>query len=336
MFCRRRRLLLAMAFAVCGCRAGAGVPHGSPTLLEVFWEVDGVLTLVWSQEADAAVAPLAPAGGSRVDFVFDRKLDGARVEDTVDGNPVPKANPPITVSWPGITDTAMSDPPFAGDVFYNSLPDFGLGTTYTFLRPRIPGFPSATAITFTLDPNGLTSVYGEPLIGPAAVTVNTTPLSVALQTSTATVSTSYMAPIVFSTRAPAGQVLKPFIHLAVGSAAVPFDVVGDTTNAKRVYVVPSCIDGWPSNARIDITLDAGLPDGFGQPLPTGAKGSFMTSRTAGPPVDGGCGPIDAGAIDSGPTDAAANDSGTDDAASADAASDGTAADAADASDDQSN
>jgi hypothetical protein len=331
MFGTRHRLLLAMAIVTCSCRKQVDVPHGAPTLLEVLWEVDGVPTLVWSLEADASVAPVAPAGGTKVDFVFDRRLDGARVEDTVDGNPVPKADPPITVSWPGITDTAMSDPPFVGDVFYNSLPDFGIGTTYAFVRPRIPGFPSATAITFMLDPNGLTSVFGEPMNGPTAITVNTTPLSVALQTSTATVSTSYMAPIVFSTRAPAGPILKAFIHLAVGSAAVPFDVVGDTTNAKRVFLVPICSDGWPSNSRIDITVEPGLPDGFGQPLAAGAKGSFMTSRTAGPPVDGGCGPIDAGAIDSGSNDDAANDGGT-----ADAASDDGAGDAADASDDQSN
>jgi hypothetical protein len=318
-----------MAIVACSCRKQADQPHGSPTLLEVLWEVDGVPTLVWSLDADAGVAPVAPAGGTKVDFVFDRRLDGARVEDTVDDNPVPKANPPITVSWPGIMDTTMSDPPFVGDVFYNSLGEFGTGTTYAFVHPSIPGFPSATAITFMLDPNGLTSVYGEPMNGPTAVTVNTSPLSVALQTSTATVSTSYMAPIVFSTRAPAGQALKPFIHVAVGSAAVPFDVVGDASNAKRVYVVTSCIDGWPSDARIDITVDAGLPDGFGQPLATGVKGSFMTSRTAGPPVDGGCGPIEAGVNDSGTNDA--SDSG-----SSDAASDDGGPDAADASGDQSN
>lgn len=329
MFGPRRRLLLAMAIAACGCRKGVEVPHGSPTLLEVVWEVDGIpAALVWSLEPDAAVAAVAPAGGSRVAFVFDRKLDGARVEDTVDGNPVPKTNPPITVSWPGITETTMSDPPFVGDVFYNSLPEFGIGTTYAFVRPRIPGFPSATAITFTLDPNGLTSVFGEPMIGPMAITVNTTPLSVALQTSTATVSTSYMAPIVFSTRAPAGPVLEPFIRVATGGAALPFNVAGDMTNGRRVFVVPRCLDGWPSDARIDITVDAGMPDGFGQPLAAGVQGSFKTSRTAGPPVDGGCGPIDAGASDAAPDDAAANDSGPDDAAS-DAAT-------ADASDDQSN
>jgi hypothetical protein len=326
MFGPRRRLLLAMAIAAaCGCRKGAEAPHGSPTLLEVLWEVDGVpTTLIWSLEADAAVAAVAPAAGSRVDFVFDRRLDGARVEDTVDGNPVPKANPPITVSWPGITETTMSDPPFVGDVFYNSLPDFGIGTTYAFVRPRIAGFPSATAITFTLDPNGLTSVYGEPMNGPMTITVNTTPLSIALQTSTAVVSTSYMAPIVFSTRAPAGRVLKPFIHVATGGVTLPFDVVGDT---RRAYVVPTCLDGWPSDARIDITVDAGLPDGFGQPLAAGVQGSFMTSRTGGPPTDGGCGPIDA----------RANDGGTNDAAPDDGALDGTGgADAADASDDQAN
>jgi hypothetical protein len=298
MLVARRRLLLAMAIAACGCRKQAEEPHGSPSLLEVLWEVDGVPTLVWSRDADAAVAALASAAGSRVSFVFDRKLDGARVEDTVDGMPVPKANPPITVSWPGSDATTMSDPPFVGDVFYNSLPDFGLGTSYAFLRPRIAGYPSATTITFTLDPSGLTSVYGEPMDGPVTIEVNTTPLAVALQTSTATVSTSYMAPILFSTRAPAGRALIPFVHVATGGATLPFDIIGDAGNAKRVYVVPAaCLNGWPADARIEITVDTGLPDGFGRPLAAGVQGSFMTSRIAGPPADGGCGPGDAGTTD---------------------------------------
>ena len=48
------------------------------------------------------------------------KEDGERIEDTVNDQPVPKANPPITVSWPDM-DTVMSVPPFAADVLYNSL-----------------------------------------------------------------------------------------------------------------------------------------------------------------------------------------------------------------------
>ena len=75
---------------------------------------------------------------------------------------MPKANPPITVGWPDM-DTVMSNPAFAADVFYNSLPTYGQGTTTAFVQHPRPGFPSATAVTFLLDPNGLTSVYGEPM-----------------------------------------------------------------------------------------------------------------------------------------------------------------------------
>jgi hypothetical protein len=313
----RSRLMLVLAIAACGCRKQAEDPHGPPSLIQVVWEVDGVPALVWSRDADAAVAPLVPAAGSRVSFVFDHKLDGARVEDTVDGVPVPKANPPITVSWADM-GTTMSDPPFVGDVFYNSLPDWGAGTTYAFMRPRIAGFPSATDVTFSLDPNGITSVYGEPLVGAATVTVTTTPLAVTVQTSTATVSTSYMAPIVFSTRAPAGRALIPFVHVETSGVALPFDIVGDVGDAKRVYVVPSgCLTGWPPNASIQITADPGMPDGFGRPLAAARRNSFMTSPIAGPPSDGGCGFLDAGTTDTGKDDGGG---GSTDAASNDAAS----------------
>jgi hypothetical protein len=322
----RRRLLLAVAIVAMGCRKQAEQPHGSPSLIAVLWEVGGVPSLVWSPDADAAVAPVASAAGSRVSFVFDRSLDGARIEDTVNGTPTPKANPPITVSWPDMA-TTMSDPPFAGDVFYNSLPDWGTGTSYAFVRPRIAGFPSSTPVTFSLDPNGLTSVYGDPMVGPATITVTTTPLTVALQASTAIVSTSYMAPIAFSTRAPAGQALTPFVHVSTGGVTLPFEIVGDVGDAQRVYILAAgCLGGWPPDARIDITIDAGLTDGFGRPLAAGVQGSFMTSRIGRPPVDGGC-PFDGGSPDAGSLDADTADAG----AEADAPVDGV-----DAIDAQSN
>ena len=170
------------------------MPHGAPVLLEVLWEVDGRAHARLEPRRRRGGRDGGPAAGSRIDFVFDRRLDGARIEDTVDGKPVPKANPPITRRLARHGDTVMSDPPFAADVFYNSLPDLrprhdlrvrAGRTSRAFRRPR--------PITFSLDPNGLTSVYGEPMDGPTAITVTTGPLTVTLPNSTATVPTSYRA-----------------------------------------------------------------------------------------------------------------------------------------------
>jgi len=300
----RRCLLVAVAVAACGCRSQAETPHGPPVLLEVLWEVDGLSQRVWSRDADASVATTGSAYPSTIDFIFDRRLDGARVEDTVDDKPVPKANPPITVAWPDMA-TAMSDPPFAADVFYNSLAIFGPNTTYAFVRPHIAGFPSATPITFALDPNGLTSVYGEPMDGPSSITVTTAALTVTLPTSSATVPTSYLAAMAFSTRTPATAALAPFIHVHAASdgAALPFALAPDAGDSKRIYIGPAgCLGGWPPDARVEITADAGLPDAFGRRLAAAAHGSFMTAHIAATPVDGGCGPGDAGSGDGGSDD----------------------------------
>jgi hypothetical protein len=308
----RRRLLLAAVVASLGCGKAAEEPHGSPVLLEVLAEVDGFTHKIWSLDPDAGLPATVSANTSKISFVFNRRLDGARIEDTIDGNPAPKANPPITASWPDMA-TVMSDPPFAADVFYNSLPAFGAGTTYAFMRPRIVGFPSATEITFTLDPNGLTSVYGEPMSGPTEVKMTTSPLSLTLPNSTATVPVTYQAAIMFSTRAPAGSVMKPFVRVSASGTALPFDLLADVTDARKIYVVPTCADGWPSSMRVEIKAEMGVPDGFGRPLGAAATGSFMTSRIASLPVDGACGPLDAGSIDAGTPDAA-SDAGAPDTA----------------------
>jgi len=308
-----RRLLLAAVVASLGCGSSSAQPHGSPVLLEVLCEIDGFTQRIWSVDPDAGVPATVSANTSKIDFVFDRRLDGKRIEDSVDGNPTPKENPPITVSWPDMA-TVMSDPPFAPEVFYNSLPGFGAGTTYAFMRPRIAGFPSATEITFTLDPNGLTSVYGEPMQGPTAIRMTTSPLTLTLPNSTATVPLTYQAAVVFSTRAPAAAAMMPFLRVSANGAALPFEVVADRSDARKVYVVPTCADGWPSMVRVEVKAEPGLPDGFGRPLSAAATGSFMTSRIASPPIDGGCGPVDGGTPDAIERDAAAPDAGAPDPA----------------------
>ena len=304
------RALAALAMlATFGCDTEPEAPHGSPVLLEVLWEIDGIPRVVWSTTPDAAVAQVPPAA-FKIDFVFDRRLDGARIEDTVNNIPVPKANPPITVGWPDIA-TVMSDPPFAYDVFYSSLPSWGSGTTSVFVQVHTVGFPSATPVTFTLDPNGLTSVYGEPMVGPTEITVNTEALAVSLPLSTATVATSYRPAIVFSTRGPAEAALKPFVRAVARGQELPFDLTYDAADRKRVLVVPRCGDAWPMGVRVEITVAAGAPDGFGRPLGAAVTGSLTTAPIAPPPADGGCGfDPDAGA---GPPDAAPTDAGAADA-----------------------
>src|SRR5262245_48862466 len=132
----RRCLLVAATLfvpAASGCDEDNPAPRGAPVLLQVVWQVEGVPTLVWSGTPDAAVAAVVPPSASKIDFVFDRRLDGARIEDTVNDEPVPKTNPPIKISWPDMA-TVMSDPPFGYDVFYSSLPAWGPGTTSAFVQ----------------------------------------------------------------------------------------------------------------------------------------------------------------------------------------------------------
>jgi hypothetical protein len=308
MLVLRRCLLAATMIVAFGCSKTPEAPHGAPVLLEVLWELDGVPARVWSRDADAAATTTVPPRAGLVDFVFDRRLDGARVEDTVNGMEAPKANPPVTVGWPDM-DTVMSDPPFAADVFYNSLSNFGAGTSYVFLRPRLAGFPAATTVTFTLDPNGLTSVYGEPMDGPTTITVNTGSFTVSLPNATAAEATSYRVPLAFSTRAPRADALVPFIHVLAGVIPLPFQLKNDNGDSTLLYIIPATDCGaWPASTEITIFADDGLPDAFGRPLAKPVAGRFTTSAI------GGCGGPDAGASSG---DGGASDVGAGDATPAD-------------------
>ena len=44
-------------------------------------------------------------------------------------------------------------------------------TSYVLLKPLAVGFPSSDTVTFTLDPTGLTSAYGDPMVGPSRISV---------------------------------------------------------------------------------------------------------------------------------------------------------------------
>ena len=236
-----------------------------------------------------------PGDASRIHFVFDRRLDGARIEETVDGGAVSRQPPAITVTWPD-SDTVMSAPPFAVDAFYNSAPPrsapFGLGTTDVFLRPHAIGLPSATTVSFVLDKAALTSVYGEPIDAPDEIPIAIDPLLVLGAAGSgdglSSVPATFMLPVSFNNRPADPAALLPFTHARAGDVELPIALGGATGSPTRIYVSPAaCLGAWPAGV-IDVSFDPGLPDAFG--VPTTAPlvgGRFLVAPGTGN-SDGGC------------------------------------------------
>ena len=298
-------LAVLAGLGAASCGSSSSEPHGSPVLLKVYWVAGSARTTVWSRDPDPSLAAVAPPLASEIDLVFDRRLDGNRIEDTVTVNGVettqPKANPPVTVTWPDFAQV-MSDPPFATQVLYNSTPLFGGATSYVFVRPMAPGFPSATTVTLQLDKSGLTSAYGEQMDGPDHVDVPTAPFTVAFALPAAgdagvavAGDPAFQLPLVFTGRPAAPAAAAPFVHVSTGGGAVdlPFQLVSDSRVPSTLYLAPgtSCHDGWPSGATIDVSVAAGLPDAFRVALAAGASTSFavVSPGDGGLPDGGGCG-----------------------------------------------
>jgi hypothetical protein len=264
----------------------------------VFWVAAGDRTLIWSTDADAAVPPQVSAACSEIDFVFDRRLDGTQIEDIVNGMTVPKADPPITVSWPGEDDATapvMSDPPFSYNVYYNSTAVFGGQTAFAFLRPTAVGFPSGTSVQLTLDKSRLTSAYGEEMTGPGELSVPVDTMTVIPRSSSSdaveTFGPTFRFPVRFSNRPANIDKLTPFARARAGGADLAVSLFADATDPMVVYVAPAaCLGGWPMGAVIDLSFIAGTPDAFGVPAPADMPaGSFLIGGA--PPEasrDAGC------------------------------------------------
>ena len=295
---RSAALLLAAGLVGAACSSDSE-PHGSPVLVQVFWIASGQGTLVWTLAPDPNLAATAPAAGQQVNFVFDRRLDGNRIEDTVTVGGVqmtaPKASPPITVGWPDFSSATFGD-----QVLYNSEPIYGRTSAYVLLQPTQVGFPSADTVTFSLDKMGLTSAYGDPMTGPAQIDVATGPFTASLglpagSDGSASVPANFRLPILFSNRIGAPADLAPYLQVTAGGRDLPVSLASSASDPTVVYLSPAtCLGGWPSDAPIDVTLLAGLPDAFGVPLATTTRNTFTASIGATPSADGGCTAADAG------------------------------------------
>ena len=287
--------LLLLAAGLTAACSSSQEPHGSPVLLSVQWIAGGQRTQVWTPTETGTVQ--ASAAGQEVDFVFDRLLDGTRIEDVVTQNgietTVPKATPPITTSWPDAA-TVMSTPPFSDQVRYNSEPFYGPATAYVLLQPAVVGFPSSDTITFSLDQTNLTSAYGEQMIGPSRISVTTGPFSASFalpggSDGSASVPPNFALPAIFSNRAASTASVEPFVHVEANGLPLPVVLVADLSDATIVRLLPaSCLGGWPVGVPIDVTIAAGVPDAFGVEMAADAHTTFMASGVAPAAPDGGC------------------------------------------------
>ncbi|MDB4979466.1 MAG: hypothetical protein JWM82_218, partial [Myxococcales bacterium] len=323
---------LALA-ALAACNSAPADPHGVPVLLGVHWVAGDSTSLVWAPDSTPDIAVSAPPFVSEIDFVFDRRLDGARIEDmfTVGGVAMtgPSNNPPIHVASPGLPSSWSAS---SYTVQYNSLGIYGSTTSYVFLRPRAAGLPSGEVVTFDLDRARFANSYGESLASPSSVSIPTSRLTVSVSAPPAPVAGTYQLPFTFSNRMSLSSSASAAFHVRAGGADVPFALVADANVASRWYVVPAdCLGRWPASTTFVVVVDPDLPDAFGGKLSAGATATFKTGAGGAATQDCGVAPLgDAGTEAGGAVDAGA-ETGTEDAAAADASGDAAGAGAADAS-----
>jgi hypothetical protein len=294
---------LAAACALAGCSSPSGVP-GSPVLTQVYWAAGGEQVLAWSLDPSVAMVSPVPPFGAELDFVFDRRLDGTKIEDFVTVNGVmttqPKDTPAIRVTWPDM-GTVMSDPPFHLVVDYNSIPRYGGASSYLIAKPDVPGFPASDTLTFQLVPALVTGESNEPAVLPSSIAIRTGAFSVSIGTSTLPVAASYQVPLNFSNRLPAVLATSPQIHVRTHGADVPYKLLADSSLGSRWYLAAAdCLGGWPASTTFDVTIDADFVDAFGDKLGQPATATFSTSAGAAA-VAATCSVPDAGASDTGAT-----------------------------------
>ena len=227
----------------------------------------------------------ASAAAQEVDFVFDRLLDGDRIEDVVTQNgvetTVPKATRPSRSPGP-TPPTAMSTPPFSDQVGYNSEPFYGAATAYVLLQPAVVGFPSADTITFSLDKANLTSAYGDQMTGPSQIPGDHGAVFGLVSTRGGRRRFDLGADEVLSP----GRLLQPrggrrghrTVRPCRGQR--PAGAGGAGGNASDLTIVylsaAGCLGGWPVGVPIDVTIAAG------NPTPSGSRWPVTPTRPSWP------------------------------------------------------
>jgi hypothetical protein len=361
--------LLGSLLGLVAVAAGAGcgsseAPHGAPVLESVYWELigagagadcvvlpsdagdadsdagdalgigDGVpknQCLVWSKDAPGKIGTVPPAA-AQFNLVFDRVLDGAKIEDTITDGGITRQYPKLSSTGVNVSpvtwdlDPDGASPKFSLVVWYNSLslPFTAVGSAYIYGRARSDDqpadapnptltFPPSNTVTLTLDKTRITSQYNEPMVGPDTITVNTAPFSLLVSLpkpppggSISYAPINYRVPLEFNNR-----IGDPANHIQVvqngrSLRSEEYQLVPDPTVPTKFFVRPINVrtnppaagdrttrPRWDSNACVEVTVAADLTDVYDVALGVATTAVFI----AGDPSSGGTTP-DAGA----PTD----------------------------------
>lgn len=272
-----------------GRSSSAARSTGRPNMLRLSWRAAGgepvdVFTMDGSGGAGGGGPVVVAPMPVRVEAIFDRKLDGAMIEDGSVDPPRPRADPPVTAEFPGKGE------------------DFRLVVTYASNGPSIsisaqPSYPSGQRVTLAFDRARVTSQSGDPLDGIAEVTVETQPFSGTARSSTANGhDLSPRSAIVLSfNNHPRVDELPAHVEVrTVEGATLDVSVYPDSLDDTRWYVVPAaCLGEWPAG-EVLLTVRADAVDLYGQPMAAPVEARFVAAAATGG-ADGGSPAGDAGA-----------------------------------------
>jgi hypothetical protein len=259
--------------------------------------------------ADAASDAAAPLGGtwncdpfaptSVALFVFDRLLDTAPL-DTGDGGGVPNVattlispTPPAPVAV--TVDYASNGS--ANEIIFPLLGDFRSDGP-SLLFGGQPTFPTAAAVTITLDPtkvrakDGKTAFTGTGFFAAGSLTYTTAGFTASItpppNTPPAADAGACATPPMTVTpdKTPATITFNNLVdptaiaaHVTITASSVTGPIAFKATSADGLSVSITPTDNWPASSSITITLDATATDLDGDPVGAIQQAFFTTSAS---------------------------------------------------------
>jgi len=310
----RTRLAVAVIAAVVAASAGCGSDSkdtGPPALVRFLAAVPGEPEEVDLLMPVDAGAP-SVSGLANFKLVFNKLLDGDKIEAVVDGRVMGKTDV-ASITWPGAPPGA---PVITASTTYDPSGALAINTPGPKVRvAAAPGLPSGAQLVVRLDRSKITSKTGAPFTGPDMQMVATDPFAVGANVKDGDNIAIDRAVELSFTNAQAADIASHIQVIPDGVPAVP-EIKRSSMPPRVVSVLPAS-GAWSAGQAYTLTVDKDAADLFGiklaQPFVVkfvaGAKTSDGGPLGDGPVVDGGSG-AGGGALDAA-TDVAEADATSD-------------------------